>query len=320
MQIEFKRGFIVYRENEEPLVICPHSGPSLINANGRDDNSDTIGSLLWQEYHGILVIGNMPRRRLYGIDFNRDIPELKTALDAYEKFSDNSDTLFKLDYMRKFAFVALNEDDYYHRLRIYQNFWSECENAKIILLVHRAYNRIKGMPSMIDFITFKGKGLEKTMIKNILNYVNRAYFDFFKEVNKMYKQMVMLETERMVVNTLRKYNKFNLNEMSLDLRNSYLADMKVIKQYSNDFLFRRMNRDFEPVNYLNAARSAIENCTLPRITLEEVFDGSLALGPKRKLFPMQDKLIVEIEVCEFLAEWYPEMTVKIIKEVVEMLK
>jgi len=84
-----------------------------------------------------------------------------------------------------------------------------------------------------------------------------------------------------------------------------------------DFLFKRMSRDFEPVNYLNAARSAIENSPLPRITLEEVFDGSLALGPKRKLFPMQEKLIVEIEVCEFLAEWYPEMTVKIIKEVIE---
>ena len=85
-------------------------------------------------------------------------------------------------------------------------------------------------------------------------------------------------------------------------------------------MFKRMNKDFAPVSYLDAARSAIENSPLPRITLEEVFDGSLALGPKRKLFPMQEKLIVEIEVCEFLATWYPEMTVRIIKEVVEMLK
>ncbi|MBS3141001.1 hypothetical protein J4405_02545 [Candidatus Woesearchaeota archaeon] len=317
---EFKRGFIIYKDNEEPLIMCPHSGPSLINSNGRDDNSDTIGSLLRNEYKGKLVLGNMPRRRLYGVDFNRDIPELKVALESYAKFLDNEDTLFKLDYMRKYAFVAFDENDYYHRLRIYQNFWSECENAQTVLLIHRAYNRIKGMPSVIDFITFKGKGLEKVMIKNILNYVNRAYYDFFKEVNKMYKQMVMLETERMVVNTLRKYNKFNLNEMSLDLRNSYLSDMKVIKKYSNDFMFKRMNKDFAPVSYLDAARSAIENSPLPRITLEEVFDGSLALGPKRKLFPMQEKLIVEIEVCEFLATWYPEMTVRIIKEVVEMLK
>ena len=222
---EFKRGFIIYKDNEEPLIMCPHSGPSLINSNGRDDNSDTIGSLLRNEYKGKLVLGNMPRRRLYGVDFNRDIPELKVALESYAKFLDNEDTLFKLDYMRKYAFVAFDENDYYHRLRIYQNFWSECENAQTVLLIHRAYNRIKGMPSVIDFITFKGKGLEKVMIKNILNYVNRAYYDFFKEVNKMYKQMVMLETERMVVNTLRKYNKFNLNEMSLDLRNSYLSDM-----------------------------------------------------------------------------------------------
>jgi hypothetical protein len=316
----FKKGYTVYEESSKTVIVCPHSGPSLMTANSRDDNSDTVGSLLWRQMKGKLVIGNLSRSRYYGVDFNRDIPPMNIAIEGYTKFENDTDNKFKFEYMKKYAWVAKDENDYHHRLNMYQNFWNECEDAKNIILMHRSYNRIRNIPSVIDFVTFKEKGIKQSKIRNTIKYVTRNYAGFFQEVSALYKRLVFQETEKLTAKAIHKFKTFKLDKMSPEIKDGFLRDINVMKKYSRGYLIRRLKDNFNVDNYLVSVKDALDNSPVPTITLENIFDGTFAFGPKRKLFPWKDKFIVEVEVCQFMSEWYPETSAKMIKEVIEMIR
>src|SRR3989344_9448182 len=132
MKIDIKKGFIVYKTEGDYVIDCPHSGPALERTTSRDDNSETVGSILWKLLGGKLIVGNLPRDRVLGIDFNRDIPSIKTALSMYDK-SNEANEFF--EYRKKYAWVARDENDYEARLKIYQSFWAEVESGSKIVLV-----------------------------------------------------------------------------------------------------------------------------------------------------------------------------------------
>src|SRR3989338_8044291 len=104
MDFIFKKGFLIYKDKDKNLVIaCPHSGPALDHPTTRDDNSETVASLCWRELKGSLIISSMPRKRLFGIDLNRDIPSIKTALESYKTFEENKDSAYMYEYRKKYA-------------------------------------------------------------------------------------------------------------------------------------------------------------------------------------------------------------------------
>src|SRR3989338_6241604 len=290
MKIDVKRGFIVYKTKGDYVIACPHSGPALERTTSRDDNSETVGSILWKLLGGKLVVGNLPRDRVLGVDFNRDIPDVKTATSMYSKASE-ADEFF--EYRKRYAWVAEDENDYEARLKIYQNFWAEIESGSTIILVHRQFNRLKSLPGIMDFIELKGK---KKDIMETMTEVNREYSDFIK-----------------------KYGSFNLRSLNREQRAVFSRDLKIISKYCRPYILTRLKDNVTAQNYVRATKSTLENSPKPCITFQNVFNGELAHGPKRKLNDMKDKSVMEVEGSHFINLWYPEVAAEIIKNVIEKL-
>ncbi|MAF50548.1 MAG: hypothetical protein CMH64_00495 [Nanoarchaeota archaeon] len=322
MKIDFKRGYTIYSNTggKGIMLVAPHSGPALASPVTRDDHSETVAMRCFELLHGKLVVSSMPRDRMFGVDFNRYIPTLKTAIDHYNLFNETTNGEAYYKYLKKYGWVAKDEKDYYSRLQIYQNFWEDVCKGKIIIFVHKNFPKIKAVPSIMDIVTFSQKGIKKDLIKEIVEEVNAKYFDFFQKIALDYKQAVISETKRYVLDTLRIYEHFNPNEMSPGRIEGLQKDLKKITEYCDPIALNRLKRNFTPFNYLATVRNALDHSPLPCVTVEAVHDGSLALGPVNKLFPHKDKTIIEVECNGFLNFWHPHMAAKIIKDVVEKIK
>ena len=320
MKVSFKKGFTVYYgERKEPIIICPHSGPALESTTSRDDNSETTASLLWRKMNGKLVIANVSRKRLWGVDFNRDIPPTKKAIESYNVFIKNTDLPVMIDYQKKYGWVAKDEEDYEERLKIYQGFWGEVEDENTIIFIHRQFNRLKSLPGLMDFISLAGKGIKKEKVYEVILESNVKYGEFFRRIEPGYKQAVLFETERLVAEAIKKHKVFDWGKFNLSTRGIFFRDLKVIKKYAEPYLIKRLEAKFTAENYLESAKNALKNSPCPRMTIENVFDGSLAHGPRRKLFTGKNKIVMEVEPSHFMNLWYPEETAIIIKDVIEKL-
>ena len=320
MDFKFNKGYLVYKNSSNGIVIVsPHSGPAFDFSTSRDDNSETVASICWRKLKGSLVVSNMPRIRLWGVDFNRDIPPINLALSMFKEYKtyENMEKVFEYD--KKYAWVAQDTRDYENRLKIYQNFWAEVEKGKYIILIHRAFPRIKAIPSIMDFITFNSKGIKKELIDEIVKELNSKYYGFLKSIDQAYKRMIFFEEERMLANLIAVYKTFDLNKIKGEAADLLKKDLEKIKKYASKYVVKRLDEHFTPQVFLRAVEDALKNSPLPQITVENVFDGSLALGPKRKLFPTADKIIIEIEPSRFLNFWYPDTTANIIKDLVERI-
>lgn len=321
MKVEFKKGYILYSKpsKSEIMLVTPHSGPALNNPVTRDDHSETVATKCWDLLEGTLIVSVMPRDRVMGLDFNRYIPPMNLALENYEelllrKTSDKSHL-----YLRKYAWVAKDEKDYNNKLQIYQNFWEDVSKGNLIIFVHKNFPKMKAVPSIMDVITFSQKGIKRSVIKSIVESLNAKYFDFFQKVSIDYKQAVLSETKRSVLDVLRIYEHFNPNQMSKSHRENIEKDLKKVTEYADLIALNRLKRNFTPFNYLSAVKNALDHSPLPCITVERVHDGSLALGPMNKLFPHRDKVIIEVECNGFISFWHPHMAAKIIKDVIEKI-
>ena len=322
MEASFRRGYTVYNNPKDPSVaiITPHSGPAFEMANARDDNSETVASLCWKKTGGTLVVSNMSRQRSWGVDFNRDIPPLDIALNMYEELTKKRISDEAALFRQRYGWVARSEEDYYQRLKIYQNFWAEAAGFKYVIMVHRAISRIKSVPSVMDVVTFIEKGVKRETLIEIVNQINAQYYQFLKSIEKTYKQFVLLEQERAITNCINRYKTFNMEKLPMSVRDVFQKDLEKIKKYSQKYVLKRLQNNFTPQTFLGASKHALEKIPEPQVTIENVFDGSLAWGPKRKLFPLKDKVIIEVEPTYFMNRWFPEITANIIVDIVRMLK
>src|SRR3989338_1995012 len=320
MIISFKAGYSVYQDKENNIVIAtPHSGPAFETSTARDDNSETVASLCWKKMGGTLVVANVSRKRLWGVDLNRDIPSMEIALKMFKPFMEeaiDSDVLH--DYRKKFAWVAKDEIDYNNRLEIYENFWGEVSKGECIILIHRALTRIKNMSSLMDIVVFND-GEHKNKIKDVIREVNIKYYEFLKKIEPAYKKMVLFEEERFVSNILRVFGAFDLDKVKGEYKSHLMQDVEKIKVFSSPKYYKYLKEEFNPQNFLRAVKSVIDNAPAPQITLEYAFDGSLALGPRKKLCPLNGKVVVEVESSRFLNFWYPEVASEMISDIIEKL-
>ncbi|MBU1204238.1 MAG: hypothetical protein KKG60_04190 [Nanoarchaeota archaeon] len=318
MDSRFRQGYIIYGEEKSGVVIVtPHSGPAMENPTSRDDNSETVAGLCWKKTGGKLIISTMPRRRLWGIDFNRDIPPIEIALSSYKIFEQDTNQDYISHYMKKYAWVSKDDQDYENRLRIYQSFWSEVGKGEKIILVHRAFNRVRSLPSIIDFVTFKSRGIREKEINKIVKELNKKYRFFLRSIERPYKKEVMDETEKRVLGMIRKYGSFDVGRFSNTTKELIKKDIVKTQKYARPYITKRLNERFTAENYLRAVGDTLRNSPKPEITIENVADGSLALGPNRKLFPTAGKVIMEVEPTHFMNRWYPNITAEIICEVIK---
>ena len=320
MRPDFRKGFVLYKNGKGPILACPHSGPALEVTTSRDDNSETTGSLCWKKMGGTLIVSTVSRKRLWGVDFNRDIPPLKKALEFYDVFLQNQDLDTITSYKKRYGWVAKNEQDYSERLKIYQGFWGEIVDGENVILVHRQFNRLKSLPGLMDFIALTGRGVTKKKVKTIITDLNVKYYSFLKRVETGYKQAVFFETERMVAQAIKNYGLFDWKKFNASTRESFSRDLNIIQHYCKPYLFKRLQDHFTPQNYLECARSALGQIpTPPQVTFEHVFNGALAYGPRRKLFESKNRIAIEVEPSHFMNLWYPDVSADIIKDVIDAL-
>jgi len=321
MNPEFRKGFMIYNSGNTNLVFAsPHSGPALGLSPDRDDNSETVASICWGNMGGKLIIGNVPRKRTWGVDFNRDIPELKVALKGYQEFNKSGEEReddFVYRYRTKYAWVAKDETDYYNRLNIYQNFWGEVGEGDKIVLVHRMFNRMKAVPSILDVLIFSERGIKKKQLDEIVEKVNTKYFDFFVKIERDYKQAIFFEMKRVILNLMRIHDGFNIRTFKFGYKKLLDKDLESIFKYADLVAVNRLKRSFTPQNFLDAVNNALQKVPSPRITIENVHNGSRALGPKNKLFPYKNKTIIQVEGNNFLNFWHPQMAAKMIQDIIE---
>ena len=316
MDCKFYKGFSVYKKGDSDLaVVAIHSGPALETVNSRDDNSDTVASLCWKKTGGTLIISNMPRKRVWGIDFNRDIPPLKSALRAYPENQNYEEDLF--EYRKKYAWVAKDTNDYENRLKIYQRFWEEVGKSNEIVFIHRAYNRIKTFPSIMDVITFDGKGVDRKIMDDVIIDLNKKYEKFFKSVQKDYKESVVFETRRVVLNILRIFKSIELDKISDEFREDIEKDLLKVNLYADNIALKRIKNNITPQNFIEAVRNAVNNAPAPHVTIEHAFSGKLAHGPYRKLQPFKDKIVIEIEPTYFMNFWHPYIAADMIIDILD---
>ncbi|MBT4334311.1 hypothetical protein HOD61_00660 [archaeon] len=317
MEMNFKRGYIVYKNDKSNFVIAaPHSGPALENATSRDDNSETVSTNCWKKFGGKMIISNMPRNRVLGVDFNRDIPTLTESTRAHGYFVKNIELDKIHEYRKRFAWVAKDEGEHFEKLSIYQNFWSDVSSGNPILFIHRAFPRMKFVPSIIDIISFEGKGVKLDKLNKVVKDLNKEYAPFLKKIETDYKKMILFEEKRLIFNTIKVFKTFDLNKIKGETKSGILKDIEKIKEYADDNFIRQLSNNFNAKTFLEAVDNALKNAPAPRITVEHAFNGSLAFGPQRKLFPT-NKTIIEVEPSRLMNFWYPEVVAEILEKLLK---
>lgn len=316
MDFKIHRGFSVFRDGKNDVAIVTlHSGPALEIVTSRDDNSETVASLCWKKIGGNLIISNMPRKRWWGIDFNRDIPTFKSAVKAYQDYEENPNSL--VEYRRKYAWISKDSKDYEERLRIYQKFWEEVIKKKDVIFIHRAHNRIKTLPSIIDVVSFEGKGVKKSVLAEVIKDINTKYYRFFKGVENDYKDSIVFETKRVILNILRIYKTLDLDKIGIEFKSDLEKDLKKIDEYADKIALKRLRANLTPQLFIEAVKNSVNNAPTPEVTIENVFSGSLAHGPYRKISPFKDRIVIEIEPTYFMNFWHPHIAAEIISDIFE---
>jgi hypothetical protein len=324
MQNFFRRGYAVYRtEGERDFTyVAPHAGPALEIPTSRDDNSETVASLCWMRTGGTFVLSTMPRKRAFGIDFNRGIPPKRDALELSQEFMKDERPQRLQNFRNRYAWTATSDNDHLKKLKIYQSFWNEVRQGTTIALIHAAFNRLKLIPSVMDITTFDSKGVDRNLVKEVVDDINEEYSNFFREIEKTYKAVVLLEEERAINNIIRVSDKFGMDKMNPDFLENIKADLNAIKKYTSKEDMKDLEDKFTPTHFLSMSKKALMNMGPPMITVEHYFTGLKSVAPKKQLIARKRKgmIIMNIEGSRFMNFWYPHQAAEMITKILERLR
>lgn len=321
MEIEFCKGFTVYRNGFGPTYVAMHSGPSIEMPTSRDDNSDTVASLCWLKTGGNLVISGITRKRCFGVDFNRDIPPKELAKKMYNEFIKDEDQKKLHEYRKRYGWVAKNDVDYNTRLSVYKEFWSKIRRlGSFTVFIHRKYTRLKNYPSLMDLVSFYGLGIKRAVLKKIVDELNQKNMEFFKAIWPRFKEAIVLEHKRILENINKKFGTFELKKLHGEYRENLEKDLDVAKKWTNKRIWKRFQNNFTPTNFIMVVRSTLTNGPIPMITLEQAFRGGTAIGPQKQYIGKSKNISIEIECSEFASFWYPEKMSNIIIDLINKIK
>ena len=322
MQIFFRKGYIVYRDKgkRDFTYVALHSGPALEIPTSRDDNSETVASLCWMKTGGTLIVSTMPRKRAFGIDYNRGIPKKSESLELFESFLKDQQPRRLHEFRNVYAWSSHSEEDYRNRMSIYKSFWNEVKSGQTIALIHSAFNRLKLVPSIIDISTFNSRGVDRKLIKLVVDEVNEEYRKFLNEIDRAYKAVVLLEEERAINNIIRVSDAFGLDKMSPEFLEGIKADLDAIRAYTDKDVMKELEKNFTPTNFLRASKKALMNMETPRVTVEHFFRGLKSVAPLKQLINSgRKRIVINIECSRFINFWYPHQAAEMISKILERL-
>lgn len=306
MEIEHARGFVLVRKGGGPVYVALHSGPQFGYTITRDTGSDTAASLAWEKTGGSLVLSAMPREQVVGVDANREAPSREEAARMYEKDGKGVGK-----YRDRFAWVAVNKADHERRLEMYEEFWSRVrELGRVFVLVHTMDSRMASFPSLLDIITLDGKGISMEKARELRRMLSRKYAGFLGEVEKSYKDVILLE------HRISAGKDFPLTPEFM-LREFFRRDMNIISKYAEPGLVEKV-KSWRGEDFVKAVESALERGGKPEITIEHVFSGKRAGGPKKWLEGSMGS-VVEVELNKFLSVNYPEVASDMIADIAKAL-
>ena len=123
-----------------------------------------------------------------------------------------------------------------------------------------------------------------------------------------------------MLETIRIFKTFNVEKIGAEYGENLRKDLEKVNKYADKIALNQLKRGFTPHTYLIAVKNALSNAPDPIITFENVFTGDLAYGPKRKLSPYKEKVIMQVEPSNFLNFWHPNITANIIADIVNKIK
>ena len=319
MRPTIQKGFLVYEAPPESLVIaCPHAGPTFKGVVNRDEFTETVGGFLWKKTGGKLVVSTLPRSRSWGIDYNRGIPPKDVATKMHKvlvedsrKDDESHETPEIAEFMKKYGWTALNDSDYDQRLKCYQAFWGCVEQGKTIILIHRQASRFKNIPSMMDVTSF-GSVKHSVMMKAVKK-VNKKFANFLEMTQADYRRMIALETKRKLLQMMKVYGSVDPRKVGV-YHTAYLKDLSMMKKYADNVALNRLKNTWNEHNVFHAFENALQHIPTPKVTHEEVFKGELSHGPLRKLFPKNERKVLQVECSSFILYWHPIIAARMIEE------
>jgi hypothetical protein len=325
MHVYYRKGYIVYKRKGERefTYVAPHAGPALEIPTSRDDNSETVASLCWIRTGGTFILSTIPRKRAFGIDFNRGIPKRVESLGFFNDFLRDESPKKLYDFRNRYAWVSFNEEDHRKKMKIYNSFWNEVKAGDNVALIHSAFNRLKLVPSVIDISTFDGKGVKRRLLEEIVEEINDEYKKFFREIDKVYKAVVLLEEERAISNIIRVSESFGLDRLNPDFLDNVKADIDTVRSHTDKKDMEDLEKNFTPRNFLRVSRKALVNMGHPMVTIEHYFKAKKSVGPKKQLLAQKRnrRVVLNFECSRFINFWYPHtaaaMIVKIMERVCE---
>ncbi len=306
MEIDFKAGHIVLKNGKGPVYVVLHSGPRIVDTINRDTGADCVSYLTWRKTGGTLVLVTVPRHQEVGIDFNRDFVDAKKALKNWESVQTEGAGRYK----NRYAWAAYDMKDHRTKESMYRNFWSKVSRmGDTFFLIHSTSLRVGHIPTLVDIITFDGKGLSMKTTKNIVRKLNTKYEQLFLSVKILYDKSVHLKHEIGLENIFSKAKSFVLEEF-------IERDKKKIKKYAEPSIVQKLEKNFTPENFMTGIESALRRSPAPRLTIENVFSGKKAFGPKKYLVG-KAKAVVEVEFNEFLNIHFPKISAEILQDFVK---
>ncbi len=321
MRPDFEEGFTVYRNGLGVVFITQHSGPNLETPTSRDEYSDMVASLCFKKVGGTFIVSNVSRKRIWGIDFNRMKPPMDMAVKYYKNFGEDINRKELVKYRKKYAWVAADKKDHNYRERIYDLFWSNVRRSGVFyIFLHTQFTRPKNFPIIMDVVNFKGKGINTKIMKKIIAEINKTNKEFFKSIKDLYIEEVAVESRRRAYRIKKVFGEFSIKKSGIEYKKNLKRDFNFIKKYGDNELIDSLRTNFTSRNFVLAAKNAMENAPAPYVSLNEIFMGESAYGPKTELKMGQDNIVLEIEVSEFMTKFFPEEASDIILAIVNSIQ
>jgi len=321
MRPDFEEGFTVYRNGLGVVFITQHSGPNLETPTSRDEYSDMVASLCFKKKGGTFIVSNVSRKRIWGIDFNRMKPPMDMAVKYYKNFREDINRKELVKYRKKYAWVAADNKDHNYRERIYDLFWSNVRRSGVFyIFLHTQLTRPKNFPIIMDVVNFKGKGINTKIMKTIIVEINKTNKKFFKSIKDLYIEEVAVESRRRAYRIKKVFGEFSIKKSGIEYKKNLKRDFNFIKKYGDNELIDSLRTNFTSRNFVLAAKNAMENAPAPYVSLNEIFMGESAYGPKTELKMGQDNIVLEIEVSEFMTKFFPEEVSDIILSIVNSVQ
>jgi len=316
LKADLRPGFSVYRNGPGPVWVAPHCGPTIETATSRDDWSDAVASKCWSKTGGTLIISGIPRRQSFGIDYNREMPSEPKALSIWKEImkDSNSDSVQK--FCATYAWSAQDRREHEWKRKAYSDFWETVRRSgDVVAFIHSQFTMAKNFPSVLDVITYEGKGADKRIVGAIVDDLNARYEPFLTGVAKEYAETMLLEHRREMARIKELFSGLSLKTMRGEYRTFMLRNIKALEKYAGKDVTSALEERFSEENFLSMVKFMLSQNVCPKITVENVFRGQKAIKTKQPLFS-RDRTVMEFEVSNFLGCWYPEKARDIILEIV----